>query len=194
MDASSTKTYHPVAIGRMSEFPARGHMNWRMTAVATTALCALAATVFTAGPTFRADYRFAGSSLTGFKPIGQAEWKVQNGEIVGTPKDASGGWLLLDGKEVQDTQIYARVKCVNGCKAGILMRAEKMADGGIKGVLMSVSENDLVSYVVKMDATGKEISREPLAAPAGRGGDPTARMSAQTAALGGGRATNPGAP
>ena len=91
----------------------RGHMrNWRAIAVATTAVCVLfVISVFTAGPTFRADYRFTGTALTGFKPIGQADWKVQNGEIVGTPKDASGGWLLLDGKEFQDTQMYASVKC-----------------------------------------------------------------------------------
>ena len=203
----------------MSGFPVRGPMTKRIMAVATMGLCALAATVFTAGPTFRADYRFTGSSLTGFRPLGAAEWRVQNGEIVGTPKDASGGWLLLDGKEFQDTQIYASVKCVAGCKAGVLMRAEKTADGGMKGLLMSVTENDLVPYVVKIDAAGKEISREPLAAPAGRGGggapggraggappagaapppagrgdDPTARMSAQTAALSGGRSVNPGPP
>src|SRR5262245_27236607 len=142
--------------------------NWRVLATATMGACTLAATVFTAGPTFRADYRFTGSSLTGFRPIGQAEWKVQNGEIVGTPKDAGGGWLLLDGKEFQDTQIYASVKCVTGCKAGILMRAEKTPDGGMKGVLMSVTENDLVPYLVKIDSTGKELSREALPAPAGR--------------------------
>ena len=108
-------------------------------------------------------------ALTGFKPLGQADWKVQNGEIVGTPKDASGGWLLLGGKEFQDLQIYASVKCVAGCKAGFVMRAEKTPDGGMKGVLMSVTENDLVPYMVKIDANGKEISREALAAPAGRG-------------------------
>ena len=99
---------------------------------ATAALCLLfAISVFTAGPTFRADYRFTGNSLTGFKPLGQATWAVQNGEIVGTPKDASGGWLLVDGKEFQDLQLYASVKCAAGCKAGYLLRAEKTADGGM---------------------------------------------------------------
>jgi hypothetical protein len=123
-----------------------------------------------AGPTFRADYRFAGSSLSAFKPLGQADWKVQNGEIVGTPKDASGGWLLVDGKMFQDTQMYASVKCAGGCRAGFLMRAEKTADGGMKGVLMSAAEGDLNAYLVKIDAQGKEISREQLQAAAGRGG------------------------
>ena len=36
------------------------------------------------------------------------------------------------------------------------MRAEKTPDGGMKGVLMSVTENDLVPYIVKIDASGKE--------------------------------------
>src|SRR6188768_2623140 len=113
--------------------------NWRKLAAATMGVCALAATVFTAGPTFRADYRFTGTSLTGFRPLGEAEWKAQNGEIVGTPKDASGGWLLLEGKEFQDTQIYASVRCLTGCKAGILMRAERTTDGGMKGLLLSLT-------------------------------------------------------
>src|SRR6188474_605299 len=150
----------------------RRHMkHLRMMVVATAAVCvSLAMSVFTAGPTFRADYRFSGTALTDFKAVGSADWKVQNGEIVGTAKDANGGWLLLGGKEFQDAQMYASVKCVGGCKAGFVMRAEKTPDGGMKGVLMSVTENDLVPYVVTIDATGKEISREPLPAPAGRGG------------------------
>src|SRR6478672_9721551 len=160
----------------------RGRMsNWRAMAVATAVCVLFAISVFTAGPTFRPDFRFAGTALTGFKPMGQAEWTVQNGEIVGTPKDSNGGWLLLDGKEFQDTQMYASVKCVAPCKAGFVMRAEKTPDGGMKGVLMSVSENDLVPYLVKVDASGKELSREPLPAPAGRGGG--AEVGALAAAL-----------
>ena len=185
----------------------------RMMVVAMAAMSVwLATSVFTAGPTFRADYRFSGTALTDFKSVGSADWKVQNGEIVGTAKDTNGGWLLLGGKEFQDTQMYASVKCVGGCKAGFVMRVEKTPDGGMKGVLMSVTDNDLVPYIVKIDASGKEISREPLAAPAGRGGggptggaptgggaapatpdNLTARMAAATAALGG-RAPNPGPP
>ncbi|HMF41528.1 MAG TPA: FG-GAP-like repeat-containing protein, partial [Polyangia bacterium] len=143
-----------------------------------------------AGPTFRADYRFTGSSLSAYKPVGQADWKVVNGEIVGTPKDANGGWLLLDGKGFQDTQMYASVKCTAGCKAGFLMRAEKTPDGGMKGVLMSVTENDLVPYMVKIDAQGKEISREALQPGAGRagGGGGGGRAGGGAAGAGGGRA------
>src|SRR6185503_4828705 len=143
--------------------------NWQRLWVTTTMGVLLAASVFTAGPTFRADYRFPGTALTGFKSLGQADWKVENGEIVGTPSAATGGWLLLEGKAFQNLQLYANVKCVGGCKAGFLMRAEKQPDGGLKGVLMSVTGDDLAPYIVTIDAQGKEISREPLPAPAGGG-------------------------
>src|SRR5437879_12760948 len=80
----------------------------RTAMLVTAAICVLSAvSVFATGPTFRADYRFTGSSLSAFKPLGQADWKVQNGEIVGTPKDPAGGWLLLDGKMFQDTKVSA---------------------------------------------------------------------------------------
>ena len=194
--------------------------NWRAMLLATTAMAGLVAiSVHGAGPTFRADYRFTGTSLAAFKPLGQADWKVQNGEIVGTPRNPAGGWLLVDGKEFQDLQVFADVTCTGGCKAGILMRAEKMADGGMKGILMSLNDGDLQPYLVKIDASGKEISREVIPAPAGRAGggggaapgggragaapaapapaaaagdNATARMTAQTAALGGGRAVQAG--
>jgi hypothetical protein len=147
-----------------------------------------------AGPTFRADYRFTGTSLTAFKPIGQADWKVVNGEIVGTPKDANGGWLLLDGKSFQDTQLYASVKCTAGCKTGFLMRATKTPDGGMKGVLMSATENDLVPYLVKIDAQGKEISREALQPGAGRAGGGGGGGAAGGRAGGGAPGAGGGAP
>jgi hypothetical protein len=119
-----------------------------------------------AGPTFRADYRFTGTALTGFTPLGQADWRVQNGEIVGVPKDAAGGVLLLSNRSLQDLQTYANVRCAAGCRAGLLMRMERTADGGMKGVLMSVTEGDLGVYLVRFNAQGRELSREPVAAPA----------------------------
>ena len=75
------------------------------------------------GPTFRADTLFNGSSLAGWHVLGNADWKAQNGGIVGTPKDAGSGWLVLD-KSFQDVGFYASVHCTSGCKTGLLMRAE----------------------------------------------------------------------
>ena len=152
--------------------------------VAVTALGMFASMALATGPTFRADYRFPGSSLAGFKSLGAAEWKVQNGAIVGTPTSPGGGWLLLDGKAFQDTQIYANIACTGGCRAGILMRAEKTPDGGIKGILMSVTENDLIPYMVEFDRSGKELSRVALPAHSESAAESeTSRMSARTAAM-----------
>src|SRR5262245_66684055 len=109
--------------------------HWRAIALATTAVCVLfVASVFTAGPTFRADYRFTGTALTGFTPLGQADWKVQNGEIAGTPKDAAGGWLLVAGKEMQNLQMGANPECAAGRQAGVLTPAEKTARGRRQGM------------------------------------------------------------
>ena len=58
--------------------------------------------------------------------------------------------------------MYASVKCVGPCKAGFVMRAEKTPDGGMKGVLMSVTENDLVPYIVKIDASGGKSAASRL--------------------------------
>ncbi len=36
-------------------------------------------------PTYRPDWTFDGAALTGMQQLGQATWRVENGEIVGTP-------------------------------------------------------------------------------------------------------------
>ena len=48
------------------------------------------------GPSFRPDTRFTGATLTGWTQLGEASWRAENGEIIGTPKSAAGGWLMLN--------------------------------------------------------------------------------------------------
>jgi hypothetical protein len=81
-------------------------------------------------PDFQADGRFTGSSLTGWRVVGPATWKAENGELIGRATDPAGGWLLTD-KPLQDLQFFANLKCSGPCKAGVLLRGEKMADGGM---------------------------------------------------------------
>jgi hypothetical protein len=139
-----------------------------------------------AGPTFRPDVVFRGSALTGWSPLGDAEWRAQNGEIVGTPKRPEGGWLILD-KSYQDVALFTNVSCTGGCRTGVLLRAEKTADG-MKGVYVSLVEGELLSYAVRLDGQGKEVQREQLQA-AGRGGG-----GGRGAAGGGGRGEAAAAP
>jgi hypothetical protein len=129
--------------------------------------CVLAWSVHAVGPTFRPDAVFKGSTLTGWTPLGDVEWKAVNGEIIGTPKQPGGGWLVL-GKSFQDVAVFSNVTCTGGCKAGVLLRAEKTADG-MKGIYVSLTAGDLLSYAVTLDAQGKELARSALQ-PAGRGG------------------------
>ena len=121
-----------------------------------------------AGPTFRPDVVFRGNSLTGWTPLGQADWRAENGEIVGTPKVPAGGWLVL-GKSFEDVAVFSTVTCPAGCKAGVLVRAEKTPDGGMKGIYVSLTESEAGSFAVTLDAQGRETARTQLQA-GGRGG------------------------
>ena len=63
--------------------------------------------------TFVPDWTFKGSTLAGWQVLGAADWKAIDGELVGTPKSADGGWLVLD-KSFQDIQFGADFKCTGG--------------------------------------------------------------------------------
>ena len=49
-----------------------------------------------------APFTFSGSALSGFHSLGDASWRAQNGEIIGTPKQPSGGWLVLDRSYLEE--------------------------------------------------------------------------------------------
>jgi len=67
---------------------------------------------------------------------------------------------VLD-KGYQDIAFYAGFRCEGACKTGVLLRAEKTADG-MKGVYVSLAEGDVAAYDVVLDATGKEVNRTKL--------------------------------
>jgi hypothetical protein len=121
--------------------------------------------ILTASQNFVPDVVFKGSSLTGWHKLGEADWRAENGEITGTPKAESGGWLVLD-KGYQDVAVLASFRCAAGCKTGVLLRAEKTADG-MKGLYVSLTDGDINSYDVVLDAHGKEVSRAKLSAGPG---------------------------
>lgn len=132
-----------------------------MVGSAVIAVSALVCAVRAATHDFVPDLVFKGSSLTGWKPLGTADWTANNGEITGTSKGRDGGWLMLDRK-YQDVEFYADFRCTGGCNAGILLRAENTPDGGLKGIYVSLSDGDVESYDVVLNPDGKELSRAPL--------------------------------
>ena len=131
-----------------------------------------AALAFTTGLTqgasknFVPDVTFKGSNLSGWRPLGEMKWRAENGEIIATPNGGSG-WLILD-KSYQDVAFFSEFRCAPGCTVGLLLRAEKTADGGLKGIFVSLDPADPASYRVTLDPQGKETSRERLR-PAGGG-------------------------
>jgi hypothetical protein len=110
--------------------------------------------------TFIPDWTFKGSTLAGWQVLGNADWKAVDGELVGIPKSADGGWLVLD-KSFQDVEFGADFKCVSGCRTGVLLRAEKTPTG-MKGVFLSLDEGEVGGYAVTLDANGKIVTRERL--------------------------------
>ena len=68
---------------------------------------------------FIPDWTFKGATLDAWKPLGQADWRAENGEIVGTPRSAEGGWLLLN-QSFQDVQLAASVRCTASCASMLL--------------------------------------------------------------------------
>ncbi len=114
-----------------------------------------------AGLTFIPDSTFKGSSLNGWHSLGDAVWRAQAGEITATVKPGGGGgWLFFD-RSFQDIGFHAQFKCTGGCQAGVLVRGEKTADG-YKGIYVSLNEDNVPSYGVTLDASGKELTRERL--------------------------------
>ena len=110
---------------------------------------------------FIPDWTFKGNDLAKeWTVVGQATWKATNGELVGTPTAPEGGWLVLN-KPVQDLQFGADLKCTGGCKAGILVRARKQADGSLTGLFVPYGETDTGIFQVTIDASGRETSRSP---------------------------------
>jgi hypothetical protein len=147
---------------------------------------------------FKPDWTFKGPALTGTQQVGQATWKVENGEIVGTPTSPDGGWLLLkDG--YQDVEVGGDFKCAGDCKVGVMLRSEKTADG-TKGLYAVLAGGDRAAEAVVVDAQGKIGTSEPLtraaagqyrmapAAPAPGAGGARAGGGAAGGARAGGRA------
>ncbi|MEJ7768219.1 MAG: hypothetical protein WKF89_10445, partial [Chitinophagaceae bacterium] len=94
------------------------------------------------GQSFIPDYTFKGSGLKGLKVVGQADWQVKSGELMGKAKPGtSGGWLFLDSS-YQDVGFRALFKGTGDVETGILFRAEKTAEG-VTGILLSLKKGDI---------------------------------------------------
>src|SRR5579864_1686890 len=115
-----------------------------------------------ANKNFVPDWTFKGSSLNSWRTLGGADWRAENGEIVGTPKTQEGGWLILE-KPLQDVQFASEFRCAGGCRAGVMLRTQSTAEG-IQGVYVALpdGEKPAAAFALKLDPQGHEVSREAL--------------------------------
>jgi hypothetical protein len=109
--------------------------------------------------TFVPHWTFTGSALTGTQSIGQATWRAERGEIIGTPTSADGGWLLLN-PGYQDVHFAGSFRCAGACTAGVMLRAEK-TPAGTKGIFTSLSGQPATTAIT-VDDQGRIASREPI--------------------------------
>ena len=149
---------------------------WRtsLPAAVMAAVSFLAAVIGAAPRTFVPDYSFTGSSLSDWRALGGADWRAEEGEIIGTPK-SGGGWLIFD-RSFEDVAFSATFRCARQCNAGVLFRAEKTADGGMKGIFMSLTQGDIKAYRVVIDSSGRELTRAALGPVPSRRTDETTFM------------------
>lgn len=121
----------------------------------------IASAILAATHNFVPDFTFQGSSVSGLRTLGQADWRATQGEISGTVRGDGGAWLVLD-KSYQDVEFSTDFHCSARCDAGVLLRAEKTSDGGLKGVYVSLSDGDVNTYDLTVGPDGKEVSRKRL--------------------------------
>ena len=90
----------------------------RMLPVALATALLLCSVLTVAAPrTVVPDFSFSGSSLTEWRELGHARWRAENGEIIGMPTSAGGGWLIFE-RSFQDVGFAANFRCAPGCNAG----------------------------------------------------------------------------
>ena len=144
---------------------------WKRFACVSAAIAAMFLLLPRAGANknFVPDWTFQGSSLGAARTLGNASWRAENGEIVGTPKTAEGGWLILD-KPLQDVQFASTFRCTGGCRAGVMLRAQSTPEG-MQGVYVALpeGENPAAAFALKLDPQGREM-QAPAAQSRGRHG------------------------
>jgi hypothetical protein len=115
-----------------------------------------------ANKNFIPDWTFKGSIPSTFRTLGEADWRAENGEIIGTPRSSAGGWLILD-HPLQDVQFAATFRCTGGCRTGLMLRSQSTPEG-LRGIYVALpdGENPAGAFALSLDSRGRELKREPL--------------------------------
>lgn len=111
--------------------------------------------------TFLPDIVYTGSGFTDWTPKGNAEWEVRNGEIKGTLSNSRQSGMLIFNSSFQDIGFQASFKTSKLVEAGVLLRLQENNEG-MKGILLSIKQEEIIPYQIQFDNNAKEISRERL--------------------------------
>ncbi|PYR61827.1 MAG: hypothetical protein DMF91_08680 [Acidobacteria bacterium] len=148
-----------------------------LAALSCAALLLMRPSAAAQGPHADTAKPFNGSSLAGWHPQGAAQWRVANGEIVGT-STAGPGWLVLD-KGYQDIILTFAFHC-STCDAGVVLRnaPSPSTPNATSAVYAGISGPDaLTLYRITMDPQGKELDRTQLFKWTARQNPPGMQMS-----------------
>src|SRR5690348_9470743 len=107
------------------------------------------------GQGFKPEAELSSSNVSRWVTKGQAQWRLDNGVLVGRATGGNGGWLVSN-EDLQDLAYYSEFRCVGKCNAGVLLRSETAADGSMSGIYVSLSPEDVGSYRISFDAKGQE--------------------------------------
>lgn len=117
---------------------------------------------------------FDGASLTGWRIQGPAQWRVENGELLGSCETRGGGWLATQ-RGFEDFVLKFAFRS-SGEEMGVLLRNASLdwsrfshpehAGGRSMGIYVALTGAHAGGVsLLTLDAEGKEIDRKPIPAP-----------------------------
>ena len=115
-------------------------------------------------PDFKPDATFSGSSLKGWHIVGDADWKAQDGQLVGRSTSEAGGWLVMN-KPLQDLAVL-RERALRG-KVQTRRPASRGEDQRRRAErhLRVASRRRLRVCRLTLTARGQETTRERIGNP-----------------------------
>ena len=110
--------------------------------------------------TFAPTQIFDGITLEGTQAW-SGQWRVEDGEYVGSVGSIGVALLLLDDEAYQDLAFAATFKCGAQCESGLFIHGQT-SDDRISGVAYLFSEENTGGHTVAIDTQGRELNRDKL--------------------------------
>ena len=103
---------------------------------------------------------FDGKSLAGWRPIGQGEWKVQDGAVVGRNRTAQDYGHLVSDKSYRDFTLRLKFKSVAG-NSGLYFRIATEGFSGVSGFQAEIDPKVDVGGLYETNGRGWVVQPTP---------------------------------